>query len=319
MTDPDNVLHSTVAPTNVVAIREPDSMAEFDPRDDEQRRLIRELVLKGQNATDDEFLLFLHVAAHSGLDPLRRQIYGIRRDGKLTIQTGIDGYRAIAARTGLHAGTEDPTYRGRPRGGGEDYPGEATVVVYKIVAGLRVPFTATARWDEYKPAAGQSGKGDQMWKAKPYLMLGKCAEALALRRAFPEELSGIEAEEAAGFTGSLDVGSATVEREYTRDELLRRRFDALPVAAKVKFTAWLKTLDVPPPGNRSDDDLDVLEAKLDELDRDAAETDAANPMPATPGEKCERCDADAVENGLCAEHRLPPDVDEADVVEEPTT
>jgi phage recombination protein Bet len=315
-TDPDNNLHSSVAPSNVVALRD-DSMMAFDPRDVEQRRLVRELVLKGQEASEDEFLLFLHVAAHSGLDPLRKQIYGIRRQGKLTIQTGIDGYRAIAARTGLHAGTEDPTYRGHPRGGEADYPGEATVVVYKIVAGLRVPFTATARWDEYKPPSANNQ--DSMWKAKPYLMLGKCAEALALRRAFPEELSGIEAEEASSYVPSgavvgAGVEGVTVERTKSRDEVLRDRFDALPVASKVKYTAWLREQDVPKPGERSDDDLDRLEAKLDEMVRDDDEVAVSNPMPAVEGETCAHCDAAAVANGLCGEHALPPDVDEAEIV-----
>lgn len=295
-------------PANVVALRDVDSMAEFNPRDEEQRRLVRELVLKDQEATEDEFLLFLHVAAHSGLDPLRKQIYGIRRKGKLTIQTGIDGYRAIAARTGLHAGTEDPTYRGHPRGGDADKPGEATVVVYKIVAGLRVPFTATARWDEY----ALTGAEGWAWRDKPFLMLGKCAEALALRRAFPEELSGIEAEEASAYVPSgamvgAGVEGVTVERTKSRDEVLRDRFDALPVASKVRFTAWLREQDVPKPGDRSDDDLDRLEAKLDEMDSDDVEVAAANPMPAAEGETCAHCDAAAVANGLCGEHQLPPD------------
>jgi phage recombination protein Bet len=291
-----------VLPVSVVALRERDSMTEFNPRDEEQRRLVRDLVLKDQDASDDEFLLFLHVAAHSGLDPLRRQIYGIRRKGKLTIQTGIDGYRAIAARTGLHAGTEDATYRGRPRNGDADKPGKATVVVYKIVGGLRVPFTASARWDEY----ALSGAEGWAWRDKPYLMLGKCAEALALRKAFPEETSGIEVEEAAGYKADTAIDAHTVEREKSRDELLRDRFDALPVAAKVRFTAWLQSTDIPKPGDRSSEHLDVLEAKLDEFDREAVETDQANPMPAVDGETCGACDEPAVADGMCAEHQLPP-------------
>ena len=53
-------------------------------------------------ATDDELKLFLHVADKSGLDPLSRQIYFIKRSGKMTIQTGIDGFRAVADRTGQY-------------------------------------------------------------------------------------------------------------------------------------------------------------------------------------------------------------------------
>jgi hypothetical protein len=50
-----------------------------------------------------------------------------------------------------------------------------------------VPFTASARWDEFCP----SGKMDFIWKAKPHVMLGKCAESQALRRAFPKQLAGL--------------------------------------------------------------------------------------------------------------------------------
>lgn len=243
----------------------------FNPSDVEQMRLVREVVLAGQNATDDEFAVFLRVAAHSGLDPFRRQIYGIRRSGKLTIQTGIDGYRAIAGRTGQHAGTDDALFAGRSKD--KQYPGEATVTVYRVVAGLRVPFTATARWDEYKPT-----QNDAMWKKMPFNMLGKCAEALALRKAFPEETSGIDVEE----TMASDPSPRTIapeEREPTREERLAERYAGLPVAAKVRYMAWVKTLDISPPGARTDEELDALEATLDGLDAEMEATDAENPMP----------------------------------------
>jgi hypothetical protein len=60
------------------------------------------------------------------------------------------------------------------------------VTVYKMIAGQRCPFTATARWDQYYPGDSQGF----MWRKMPHLMLGKCAEGLALRKAFPAELAG---------------------------------------------------------------------------------------------------------------------------------
>lgn len=149
----------------------------------EQVDLIKSVVAK--DATDDELKLFLYQAQRTGLDPLAKQLYFQKhrnnKTGKdqMTIITAIDGYRLIAARTGLHAGTDDPVFDD------EDKPSKASVTVYKLVGGIRAPFTATARWNEYVP------QHNFMWNKMPCLMLGKCAEALALRKAFPAELSGL--------------------------------------------------------------------------------------------------------------------------------
>ena len=97
-------------------------------------------------ATDDELKLFLHVADKSGLDALSKQIYFIKRGGKMTIQTAIDGFRSIADRTGQYCSSDDPIF--------EEKDGKltkATVTVGKRVQGVEGKFTATARWDEYYP------------------------------------------------------------------------------------------------------------------------------------------------------------------------
>ena len=133
-------------------------------------------------ATDDELKLFLHVADKSGLDPLSRQIYFIKRSGKMTIQTGIDGFRAVADRTGQYVGSSDPVFEENG-----EIPSKATVTVNKVVGGIVGNFTATARWEEYYPGKSQGF----MWDKMPHTMLGKCAEALALRKAFPAQLSGL--------------------------------------------------------------------------------------------------------------------------------
>ena len=133
-------------------------------------------------ATDDELKLFLHVADKAGLDPLSRQIYFIKRSGKMTIQTGIDGFRAVADRTGQYVGSSDPTFEDNGK-----IPAKATVTVNKVVGGVVGNFTATARWEEYYPGKSQGF----MWDKMPHTMLGKCAEALALRKAFPAQLSGL--------------------------------------------------------------------------------------------------------------------------------
>jgi phage recombination protein Bet len=145
------------------------------------------------DATNDELQLFLYQAKRTGLDPLSRQIHFVKRQDKGTIQTAIDGYRLIADRTGKYAGNDDyvfdeglPQYTHMQTGRGN--PATATATVYKMVGGIRTAFTATAAWGEYAPA---NDKQAFMWKKMPYLMIGKCAEALALRKAFPAELSGV--------------------------------------------------------------------------------------------------------------------------------
>lgn len=131
---------------------------------------------------EQDFAFLVEVSKSSGLNLFQRQLYGIKRKGRMTIQTGIDGYRLVAARTGQHAGTSDVVFTGDdPR-----FPATATVTVSKLLpGGLVGHFVATARWGEY--AQQQS----PMWSRMPFLMLGKCAEALALRKAFPGELAGI--------------------------------------------------------------------------------------------------------------------------------
>jgi phage recombination protein Bet len=153
--------------------------------------LIKRTIAVG--ATDDELQLFLYTAKKTGLDPLARQIYAIKRAGKMTIQTGIDGYRLIADRTRQLAGISDYVFDSEEA----KFPNKATVTVYKIIDGLVREFTASARWSEY------SQGNSPMWQKMPYLMLGKCAEALALRKAFPADLSGVYTTEE---MGQADLG-----------------------------------------------------------------------------------------------------------------
>jgi len=136
--------------------------------------------------TAEELKLFAIVSSRSGLDPFAKQIYAVKRQGRVTFQTGIDGYRSIAARTGLYDGQDEPEY-GPVCGCGdkrpEGHPESATVRVYRKGVGRAI--AATAFWHEYKPEQGQSGRQDAMWVRMPRVMIAKVAEALALRKAFP--------------------------------------------------------------------------------------------------------------------------------------
>ena len=159
----------------------------------DQTALIKRTVCRG--ADDDEMALFLHAAARTGLDPLMKQIYAVMRwDSRerrkvMSIQTGIDGFRLVAERTGRYAPGREPSY---------SYADEArkrlvsaTSYVKKLTQdGTWHEVAATAFLTEYEQL-DKDGNVTRFWARMPHLMLAKCAEALALRRAFPMELSGI--------------------------------------------------------------------------------------------------------------------------------
>lgn len=146
----------------------------------EQKELIKRTVAQG--ATDDELALYLHDCERRGVHPLDKLLHFTKRGGRYTPITSIDLFRSRAASSGHHAGTDDAVFvEGKP------YPVSATVTVYRLTAGVRCPYTATARWAEYFPGEQQG----HMWKKMPYTMLAKCAEALALRKGFPQELGGL--------------------------------------------------------------------------------------------------------------------------------
>ncbi len=144
-----------------------------------------------KDATPDELKLFLYVAGKRGLNPLTRQIHFVKRKEQGTIQTGIDGFRLIAQRTGQYAPSGKATQFEVNKQGNLV---SATVYGNKIVNGTAFEFSATAYFDEYAPKL-PNGALFPMWQKMPRTMLEKCAEAKLLRKGFPEELSGLYADE----------------------------------------------------------------------------------------------------------------------------
>lgn len=153
------------------------------------------------DVTNAELAGFLHLCQRTKLDPFSRQIYLIGRKDKkagrkvFTPQTGIDGYRVIAhrviAETRETFGYEDTLWCDSSGRWGDVWLAEEPPAAAKVTVlrnGQR--FSAVALYREYAQT-DWNGNPTRMWKNMGANQLAKCAEALALRKAFPHDLAGV--------------------------------------------------------------------------------------------------------------------------------
>lgn len=155
---------------------------------DEQRRLILDTCCGGAPAHEAEALIA--IAEARGLNPVLGECYFVKRydsqakRDKWSVQASIDSLRIKAEQTGLYAGQDEPTF---------EYDAEGNVALARVKVWRKDwerPAVGVARWEEYVQLTREQ-KPTKFWAQMPHNQLAKCAEALALRKAFPAVLAKI--------------------------------------------------------------------------------------------------------------------------------
>jgi len=203
----------------------------------EQVDLVKSVVFKG--ATDEELKLFFFECRRRGVHPLDRLIHPVVRKDKdgtrrVSFQTSIDLFRSEAEGTGEYRGQKDVEYGNMVEWDKIDKKvpewAKATIKRYDEHTNEIIEVSAQAYWEEYYP--GES-LGFQ-WRKMPRLMLGKCAEALALRKAFPRKLAGLYTFEEMQLTDIISQGKGKNNTSEPKRKSEKKEEIPTPVESDVK-------------------------------------------------------------------------------------
>ena len=216
--DKKNLLQTTQASANTVHLT-------ASALTHEQVDLIKRTICK--DATDDELKLFLSVCNKKQLDPFTKQIYAVKRWDTsqrrytMTFQTSIDGLRLTAERSGHYAGQLGPYWCDGEGNWSDIWLYQEQPFASKIAVlrdDFKEPLWQTARYDSFVQVK-KDGSPNQFWSKMGEHQIAKVAEALAIRRAFPQETSGLYIPEEMPETEDIEAEEVSLETPNQQTEI----------------------------------------------------------------------------------------------------
>jgi phage recombination protein Bet len=222
-------------------------------------------------AKDESIRMALSYCRAAGLDPLQKPVHIVPMwDSKAAayrdvVMPGIGLYRTQASRTGEAAGVSEPEFGPDVTEviGGQEitFPAWCRVTVFRLLPnGATAQFTAREFWRENYAVKGGREKSiapNAMWTKRPYGQLAKCAEAQALRKAFPELGAAPTAEEMEGKV--IDGGAAEVVSSERAEPRVVEAPPAYPAEAfAANLPKWHALIDK---GRSADEIIATIETK----------------------------------------------------------
>jgi len=215
-------------------------------------------------ANPNSVILVLDYCKARGLDPMKKPCHIVpmevevakrKPDGTVVktdewrdvVMPGIYEYRTTAQRTGEYLGHDEPAYGPLEKFAGVEAPAWCKFTVYRwnTKAQAKTAFPVVVYFREVVATTRRDGTANARWRRAPIQMLVKCAEAAALREAFPEELGGVATAEE--IEGTRIQGATIVEgRVVPDDDDLLDYLDALAAPERAEYETLMKALKLQP-------------------------------------------------------------------------